>query len=479
MDARVFGGLRAVPVGATAASVVRSSRAFDASLRQRAARRREAGRRLASIRDGVAASVMRRVLVTLISLLLGVAVFQVFAPRFGSPIDAAWQDRQAGAILLGATAGVLVFVALGIASASGRGIALLHAIGVRSTPANRAALAAGSWFAVAALGVHFSAAAFLAVPGQQWGVAAVLGGGLAVAVFCLHRVAVHDHVYRTFNLAALLLASAAIASMGTTATGSWWDLNFSTLGTTDDVAAFYFNAGAVLSGLSMALLARTLTAGLAAPRFGAGPVRMRVLRGCIMAIGACLMGVGLVPIDTATSLHNAFALGAAVSFAVPALGLRLLVPGAPKRFVQLSFALVVVEVAAMGLYDGVRLVSLTVFEIVAFALIFVWLMSLTMTPREPGALRAGAADVAGLSLEAVHVAKRPVSGAEGRRGPGSGHPPAAWIDPHSGRCASRPARIRFEQPGDGPSPSESSCESGTDRDHFLWNASPSSVRVAR
>ncbi|GAA1838905.1 hypothetical protein [Agromyces salentinus] len=409
MRARVSGGLRAASAGATADSVVHATISLDASLRARAARRREARRRLAAIRDGVAASVMRRVLVTLIALLLGVAVFQFFAPRLGVPIDAAWHDRQAGAILLGVAAGATVFVALAIASASARGVELLHGFGFHSTPGNRAALAAGSWFAVAALGVHFSAAAFLSLPGGQWAAAAVLGGGLATAVFCLHRVAVHDHAYRTFNLAALLLATAAIASMSTTATGPWWDVNFSTLGTTDDAAAFYFNAGAVLSGLSMAMLARTLTAGLATPALGAGVAGIRILRVCIVAIGVCLMGVGLVPIDTATDLHNAFALGAAVSFAVPALGLRLLVPSAPKRLVVLSVALVVVEAGAMGLYDGVRLVSLTVFEIVAFSLIFVWLIALTVTPREPGALRAGAAEAAGIALEVVHVATRRVS----------------------------------------------------------------------
>ena len=409
MGARVFGGLRAAPVLATASSVVGSSRALDAALRDRAARRREARRRLTAIREGVATSLMRRVLVTLIAMLLGVAVFQLFAPRIGSTVDAAWYERQAGAILLGVAAGATVFVALAIASASKRGIDILHRFGLRSTPGNRAALAAGSWFAVAALGVHFSAAAFIPVPGGQWGVAAVLGGGLAVAVFCLHRVAVHDHAYRTFNLAALLLATAALASMSSTAAGPWWDLNFSTLGTTDDAAAFYFNAGVVLSGLSMAMLARTMTAGLASPRFGSSGVGLRVLRICILAIGACLMGVGLVPIDTATELHNAFAVGAAVSFAVSALGLRWLVPGAPKGLIVLSLALVVVEAGAMGLYDGMRLVSLTAFEIVAFSLIFVWLIALTVAPREPGSLRSGAADAAGAALEVVHVATRQMS----------------------------------------------------------------------
>ncbi|MFF2370547.1 hypothetical protein [Agromyces sp. NPDC058110] len=377
--------------------------------RAAAARRREARRRLAELRDHATAAVMRRVLTTLVSLFLGVAVFQLVAPKFDQHIDAAWHDRHAGAILVGACAALAVFVALTIASASAAGIELLHRLGVRSTPENRAVLAAGSWFGAAALGVHFSAAAFSPVPGGQWVVAVVLGGGLALAVFCLHRVAVHDHAYRTFNLAAMTLAAGAIASMSLTGTGPWWALNFSTLGTTDDAAAFSFNAGAVLSGLAMVLLARTLTNGLAAPRFGASQAGIRMLRICIVLLGLCLAGVGLVPIDTATDVHNAFALGAAVCFAVPAICLRLLVRGAPRQLIVLSIVFVAVEVVAMVLYDGLHVFSLTVFEIVAFSLIFIWLIALTVMSREPGAIKAKATDAADATLAALHAAQHRVA----------------------------------------------------------------------
>lgn len=374
-----------------------------------AARRREARRRLAELRDHATAAVMRRVLAILIALFLGVAVFQLFAPRLGMPVDAAWHDRQAGAILLGVGAAVGVFIALTIASASRAGIAFLHGLGFRSTPGNRAALAAGSWFAAAALGVHFSAAAFHPVPGGQWLVAAVLGGGLALAVFCLHRVAVHDHAYRTFNLAALTLAAGAIASMSLTGTGPWWALNFSTLGTTDDAAAFAFNAGTVLSGIAMALLARTLTSGLASHRFGSTVAGIRILRVCIVLVGVCLAGVGLVPIDTATGVHNSFALGAAVFFAVPALSLRLLVPTAPIRLVAISIVFVTVEVVAMLAYDIAHLFSLTVFEIIAFSLVFIWLIALSVMTREPGTILAAATDAAGTTRSALHVARHRVA----------------------------------------------------------------------
>ncbi|WP_152030821.1 hypothetical protein [Agromyces aureus] len=403
------GDARLAPFGDPADHRRPPQRRDPAARRDAAAKRREARRRLDGLRDHVTASVMRRVLAILVALFLGVAVFQLFAPRLGAPIDAAWHDRQAGAILIGACAAIGVFVALTIASASRSGVELLHRLGIHSTPENRAVLAAGSWFAAAALGVHFSAAAFNPVPGGQWAVAVVLGGGLALAVFCLHRVAVHDHAYRTFNLAALTLAAGSIASMSLTGTGSWWALNFSTLGTTDDAAAFSFNAGAVLSGLAMVLLARALTSGLAAPRYGASAGGIRVVRVCIVLLGLCLAGVGLVPIDTATDLHNAFALGAAVCFAVPAVGLRLLVRAAPLRLVVLSVAFVLVEAAAMVLYDGLHVFSLTVFEIIAFSLIFVWLIALTVMSREPGTIKATATDAAGAALAALHVAQRGVS----------------------------------------------------------------------
>lgn len=414
MTTQLPGGLRVASDATTTDFVLPGNRGAAAGRargtgRHVAVRRREARRRLAELRDHATAAVMRRVLTTLISLFLGVAVFQLFAPRLDQPVDALWHDRHAWAILIGAGAAVGVFAALTIASASQSGIELLHRFGVHSTPENRAVLAAGSWFAAAALGVHFSAAAFSPVPGGQWVVAVVLGGGLALAVFCLHRVAVHDHAYRTFNLAAMTLAAGSIASMSLTGTGSWWALNFSTLGTTDDAAAFSFNAGAVLSGLAMVLLARTLTNGLAAPRFGASDAGIRVLRVCIVMLGLCLAGVGLVPIDTATDVHNAFALGAAVCFALPALCLRLLVRGAPRRLVVLSIAFVAVEVVAMVLYDGLHLFSLTVFEIVAFSLIFIWLIAITVMSREPGSIRASATDAAGATLAALHAAQHRVS----------------------------------------------------------------------
>jgi hypothetical protein len=164
--------------------------------------------------------------------------------------------------------------------------------------------------------------------------------------------------------------------MGTTSTGSWWTENFSTLGTSDDLAAACFNVGIVVSGAGMALMSGSLTRAIHNARFEArrgGVLAMRVL---IIAIGLSLVGVGLVPIDGATDLHNIAACGAAGAFAVLCLGARLWARRLPRALLLASYASIATEVIAMIAYDGIGLFNLTVFEIVAFTLVFAWLIAL-------------------------------------------------------------------------------------------------------
>ena len=100
---------------------------------------------------------------------------------------------------------------------------------------------------------------------------------------------------------------------------------------------------------------------------------MRVL---IVTIGVSLMGVGLVPIDGATDLHNAAAMTAAVAFAVLCLGVQVWARRMPRALVVASYTSIAIEVIALVAYDGMGVFNLTVFEIVAFTLVFVWLIAL-------------------------------------------------------------------------------------------------------
>ena len=101
------------------------------------------------------------------------------------------------------------------------------------------------------------------------------------------------------------------------------------------------------------------------------------------------MGVGLVPIDGATDLHNAAASAAAAAFAVLCLGVQVWARRLPRSLVIGSYASIAVEVIAMVAYDGIGVFNLTVFEVVAFTLVFAWLIALvTITHSSPPAADA-------------------------------------------------------------------------------------------
>ncbi|MRX43132.1 DUF998 domain-containing protein [Agromyces kandeliae] len=238
---------------------------------------------------------------------------------------------------------------------------------------------ASVWATIAALAVGSSAEAFDGFPGGHLAACAALAGGLGATTGAVHHRAHHLSVYRSFNVVAMLLAAGCLASMSLTDTGEWWARNFSTLGTSDDVAAVWFNAGLVLSGGAMAAMAGRLVRGLARPEYRPRRGARVVVHAFVGIIGFALAGVGLVPIDADETLHNVFASAAGAAFFLLAAGSPWLVRRMPRRLVATSVAALLTEVAAWVVYDGLGWASLTVFEVVAFALVFVWLIALVVT----------------------------------------------------------------------------------------------------
>ena len=177
----------------------------------------------------------------------------------------------------------------------------------------------------------------------------------------------------------MLLAAGCLASMSLTSTGDWWSLNFSTLGTSNDIAAACFNLALILSGGAMAAMSGRLASGIARRAYDARRGAVPTVRALIAVIGVALAGVGVVPIDTDEVLHNVFACGAGAAFALLASLTPVLVRRMPRVLVRTSRASLALEVSAFVIYERLGLVSLTVFEIVAFALVFVWLITLVVT----------------------------------------------------------------------------------------------------
>jgi hypothetical membrane protein len=249
----------------------------------------------------------------------------------------------------------------------------------RITSGHRAAANASVWAVIATLAVAAAADAFTPLPGGAVVAAALIAGLLGAVTGAVHRRAHGQAAYRSFNMVAMLLAAGCLASMSMTTTGAWWALNFSTLGTSDDLAAVFFNLGLILSGLAMAAMAGRLASGIQRPEHDPRRAAVPVVRALIAVIGISLAGVGVVPIDTDEVLHNVFACAAGAAFALLASLTPVLVRRMPRTLVITSRASLALEVSAFVIYDRLELVSLTVFEIVAFALVFVWLITLVVT----------------------------------------------------------------------------------------------------
>ena len=231
----------------------------------------------------------------------------------------------------------------------------------------------------------------------------------------LHRQAIEHEAYRTFNLVAMLLAAGSLASMSITPTGEWWVHNFSTLGTSGDFAALCFNVAVATSGGGIAGLSAMLTRGIAFGGFGIRRGARVVIRSLIGLVGFGLMGVGWVPISQAPDLHNAFALGAAAGFALLCIGAPWYAVRMPRAFVWFSTIALLVEAGAMFAYDALHVFNLTVFEIIAFTLVFAWLIvfvAVTSAHRYEHGETDAAARCRGIRLARSHRSRSAYADAE-------------------------------------------------------------------
>ncbi|MFB6612395.1 hypothetical protein ACFCVO_18880 [Agromyces sp. NPDC056379] len=365
---------------------------------------------LSTVRSRPLASHVRRVYALLIAVAVSIVLYRALDPRFSATsgshaVDVVWMvPALAGGAAIGAC--------LVVASASSNAIAELARLGLPVLAVESRAIANGlTWAAIALLAVHFTSSAFDGFPGGHELFGLLLGAVFGVGTFRLHRGAIEHEAYRTFNLVAMLLAAGSLASMSITPTGDWWTHNFSTLGTSNDLAAACFNVAVIVSGFGMAGLSALLTRSLAVGPFALRPGARTVMRVLIALVGLNLMGVGLVPINTDTDLHNTFAVGAAAAFALLCSLVQLFAPGIPRWFVCFSYLSLGIEAAAMVAYDRLGIFNLTVFELVAFTLVFAWLIALVVaTVHEHGQHPTDAA----ASARGIHRCRPRIVGAARR-----------------------------------------------------------------
>jgi len=247
------------------------------------------------------------------------------------------------------------------------------------------------WYDTVALAVAHGVIALLG-----WlGVASVFARGFSGAVVfafsaaVLAAAAVAATAYAAFlsavnlsptSLSGILLVFLVVgtfASMLSATDPLWWKQNLSALGMSDDISALAFNLTLIIAGVLVTLLAHAVADALPVATAHEARGQRRVL-GLLVLLGVLLACVGIFPVDRFLGIHNTVASGMAVVFVVLVVGLRWFVPTIPRVFLTLGYVFVgVVVVIAVLFVTGYY--NLTAVELVAFLLIFSWLIVLLRT----------------------------------------------------------------------------------------------------
>jgi hypothetical membrane protein len=195
---------------------------------------------------------------------------------------------------------------------------------------------------------------------------------IAVTAYAIFLTAMSLTLMRLSVTLVVFLAVGTLASMLSATDPLWWQKNLSTLGVSDDISALAFNLTLIIAGVIVTTIAHFATAGI--PAGTPKEVRGRnVVRGGLVLIGVLLACVGIFPVDRFLAIHNLSATGMVIVYVVLVIGLRRFIPAMPRVFVLLGYVFVGVIVVLAVLF-ATGYYNLTAVELVAFLLVFSWLV---------------------------------------------------------------------------------------------------------
>ncbi|WP_133159138.1 DUF998 domain-containing protein [Arthrobacter glacialis] len=243
------------------------------------------------------------------------------------------------------------------------------------------------WLGIADLmGKSFAGAVVFTLP------AAVLAAvAIAVTAYAAFLSAVHLTPMSVSTILIVFLVVGSFASMLSATDPLWWQKNLSSLGITDDISALAFNLTLIIAGVIVTTVAHYATATI--PVVSEKELKGRnLVRGALALIGVLLACVGIFPVDEFLTAHNVAATGMAAIFVAMVIGLPRLIPATPRVFVLLGYCFVgIIVVLAIFFVTGYY--NLTAVELVAFLLIFSWLVVfLRHTTAMGGPARKGRGD---------------------------------------------------------------------------------------
>ncbi|MBL3715866.1 DUF998 domain-containing protein [Lactococcus garvieae] len=195
----------------------------------------------------------------------------------------------------------------------------------------------------------------------------------AIVFYFLILFAVSVKISHLIVLLFVTFIGGIFLSMATNGQNGWWQYNFSFLGTGEAENQWQFNFTMIFSALMLLTITDYLFVEFQKSKFY--NFKIKVVQAFYYVIALFIAGVGLFPAQSWTMVfHNASAYGIVLCIIVLIPLSKYLLPQLSKEFLSMSSFVFIGLVASAVLFLKVHYLSLTVFEIIAFAISFSWLV---------------------------------------------------------------------------------------------------------
>ncbi len=219
--------------------------------------------------------------------------------------------------------------------------------------------------------------AFIDVKMSAFAASLVVTVFAVLTIYAILTISVKLQSKDIINALTLFIVVGVFGSMISSPNQYWWEINFSSLGTTNSLSAYTFNVTLVLSGLLLLCLTDYLLYDLRSLLKGTKSNiqnRTNIVKILFICISLSLAGVGFFPWDIHPYLHTGSAYLLIIFFAIMIISLRWLVPNVSKSFFANSYGILAALVISFIFWQPLHYFDQTAFELIAFCLTFTWLV---------------------------------------------------------------------------------------------------------
>lgn len=232
-------------------------------------------------------------------------------------------------------------------------------------------------FLVYALLFYIVGQSFIGAKLDVWSSSVLTALTAGFACYVTYLSAKQMNAVRVSVLLAAFLLSGTFISMLTASNPHWWYYHFSSLGANGGISAYAFNATLIIAGLVVVALSKYITndfVKLQKEDTRMNRARRVVFQSLLSGIGIAFALVGAFVYDAFPLIHNTAAGGMAVLFLLIIVPLPWLMPQFHRAYYLASYLLLAALLVSVWLFASVNYFNLTVFELVAAAIIFTWLV---------------------------------------------------------------------------------------------------------